>query len=168
MAIAGPALPREEWRNAEGHNRRCQARGGPRARKESDDAAARSRPGLAEKATGLKTTGSSKAGAMAGVAVAAKWIRVQMAQKSPACPLGSSFEGGLAASEADAEAASANSGVVALPSRCTCPNDSTSWAPSANSAHHAPNRTFERIQRIAFGPFRRPKLAPLPPKSVTL
>src|SRR5215204_6537166 len=89
-------------------------------------------------------------------------MSAQTAQKSPACPLGSSDEGPGGISAAAKSAASTVAGEVDLPaSTCTWPNDRASWKASANSAHQAPKRMFERIQRIvaAHALFPSPRLA---------
>ena len=134
---------------AEGHNRRCQARGGPRAWNESGGAAAKSLSAAIASDAPVNTPGASSSHAAVGVNVPASWISAQMAQKSPAWLIGSGLAGGLLGSDVGAEAANAAFCTVAVPpSTCTCPNDNVSWTASANNAPQAPHRTFERIQRI--------------------
>ena len=71
-AIAERASDRRKRSNAQGHNRRCQAMGGPRAWKECGTTAARSRSRLSANGTGVKTTGTGSTGAAAGAIVPAK------------------------------------------------------------------------------------------------
>ena len=103
--------------------------------------------------TWLATSGNGSAGAADGTAAPASCITVQIAHGSWARPLGACFVGAAGASADGADggavqAASSVDFVESKPAACTCPNDSASWIVSANSAHQAPKRSFERTQCI--------------------
>jgi hypothetical protein len=95
-----------------------------------------------------KMIGSGSAGAVPGSNEPAKWINAQIGQQWSAVPSGAAGTAGAlpeAGSVACIEAPAAN-GVSC--SECTCPNDTTSWTASANSASRDPNLARDRNQRI--------------------
>ena len=89
------------------------------------------------------------------VGTPANCMTEQMAQKSSAKPLGLCCVGAVGESARVAGGWIANSSECGampdrseVPSKCTCPNDSTSCIVSANSADHDPSLTCDRNQRI--------------------
>jgi hypothetical protein len=94
--------------------------------------------------------GNGKGGVSAGIIAPARWVSVQIGQKSSArfsCPVG--VEGALASLADDCALAT----VAALEteatwSRCTWANETASWNASANSARYGPNLERDRNQPI--------------------
>jgi len=126
--------------------------GGPRARKRRCDDVAAAEFEAAQNVIGLIATGTGNPGAAAGTALPAKLATAQMAQKSNASPgglIGAAGVSGEAAERPSATTTSCNppkDDPISKP--CACPNDKTNWIASANSAHPAPDRIFDRTQRI--------------------
>jgi hypothetical protein len=94
--------------------------------------------------------GSGKAGVSAGTSAPARWIRVQIGQKSSARssrPVG--LDGALISSlDCALASAVAPTDTDAMWSRCTCPMETASWKASTNSARQDPNLERDRNQCI--------------------
>src|SRR5437588_6382753 len=129
--------------DAADQERRCQAMGGARARNERASDRARSRSVLMASRIGLVTIGSESDGSAAGNNAPARWIRVQIGQKSSLLKgkLGgtagrSGSRGGTSGIAAGICAAKRTESAVAelgpKPLTCTWANDSASWLASAN------------------------------------
>src|SRR6516225_7898328 len=130
---------------------RCQAMGGARARKSAPWDAVRSNSAASSSRNRPKTVGSGNDGISAGTNAPARWISVQIGQRSSARrsrPAGP--EGALRSSADGCTLASALAPAArgAMRSRCTWPNETASWNASANSARYAPNLERDRNQRI--------------------
>ena len=139
------------WREGVPAPDRCQAVGGARAAKRARWGSAKSNATAVSVGKRPKTSGSGNEGGSASTNVPARWIRVQIAQRSSVRsppPAGSS--GALRASLDPPALATVNlsADVGAKRSRCTCPNVRASWNASANSARYAPNLDLDRNQLI--------------------
>jgi hypothetical protein len=144
----GPALAGA--RAVRDHNR-CQAMGGARARNSAACAAVRSNSAATSSRNRPKTVGSGNDGVSAGTNAPARWISVQIGQRSSArCLRPAGLEGALRSSADGGALASALAPAEtgAMRSRCTWPNETANWNASANSARYEPDLKCDRNQPI--------------------
>ena len=144
--------------------RECQAMGGARAWKWRCGDAANATTTPSSNKMRLPAVGRGRTGAGAGTP--ASRMTEQIAQKSSArlaglCRVGAvgasgKLDEGCIAHRSARGARTVFAGAVRgeadcaeMRSKCTCPNDRTSWVVSANSANHEPSRIRDRNRRIA-------------------
>src|SRR6516162_10919298 len=130
---------------------RCQAMGGARARNSAACDAVRSNSAASSSRNRPKTVGSGNDGISAGTNAPARWISVQIGQRSSARRSRPAGPEGALRSSADGctlASALAPDEAGAMRSRCTWANETASWNASANSARYAPNLERDRNQRI--------------------
>ena len=143
--------PSPRWREALRDHSRCQAMGGARARNSAACDAVRSNSAASSSRNRPKTVGSGNDGISAGTNAPARWISVQIGQRSSARRSRPAGPEGALRSSADGctlASALAPDEAGAMRSRCTWANETASWNASANSARYAPNLERDRNQRI--------------------
>jgi hypothetical protein len=140
------------WREGVPSPNRCQAVGGARAANSARCGERKSNASGGSLGKRPEMCGSGKDGGSARTKALARWLRVQIEQRSSARwsrPPGSA---GVICAILDASAAATVNFSADRPvrrSRCTCPQVRTSWSASANSARHEPHFDLDRSRLMA-------------------
>ena len=130
---------------------RCQAVGGARAANSGRCGEGKSKASGGSLGTRTEMSGRGNDGGSARTKAPARWIRVQIGQRSSARSCRSVGSGGVTCAAFDASAPATvdlSSDIGAARSRCTWPNVSASWNTSANSARYEPHFDRDRNQSI--------------------
>src|SRR3954454_14264237 len=130
---------------------RCQVVGGARAANSGRCGEGKSKASSGALGTRTEMSGSGNDGGSARTKAPARWIRVQIGQRSSARSCRSVGSVGLTCSAFDASAVATvdlSAEIGAARSRCTWPNVSASWTASANSARYEPHFDRDRNQSI--------------------
>ena len=130
---------------------RCQAVGGARAANSGRCGEGKSKASGGSLGTRTEMSGSGNDGGSARTKAPARWIRVQIGQRSSARSCRSVGSVGVTCAAFDASAVATvdlSADIGAARSRCTWPNVSASWNTSANSARYEPHFDRDRNQSI--------------------
>ena len=139
------------WRDGVPAPDRCQAVGGARAANSGRCGEGKSKASGGSLGTRTEMSGRGNDGGSARTKAPARWIRVQIGQRSSARSCRSVGSGGVTCVAFDASAPATvdlASDIGAARSRCTWPNVSASWNTSANSARYEPHFDRDRNQFI--------------------
>ena len=139
------------WREGVPAPDRCQAVGGARAANSARCGEGKSKASGGSLGTRTEMSGSGNDGGSARTKAPARWIRVQIGQRSSARSCRSVGSVGVTCAAFDASAVATvdlSADIGAARSRCTWPNVSASWNASANSARYEPHFDRDRNQSI--------------------
>jgi len=154
LPAVGTVNPRKEIKRGDRLRPVCQWMGGPRALNGRWSNEAGSLAANDHRNTSVNKLGTKMIANIGTISVPARLIFAQIAQKSPARPIGF-FCGGDGGRSVEEPPVSTAAHAAELPLNlptCTWPNESKSWQASAKNASHVTTPRFDRNQLISYGP----------------